>query len=837
MIFTFLISSLLAQVEGTVTTSYDRAGESQILTLNASVLAAKLTFTASGAWTLNKGTCTTFAFQPTSGGAGAQTVYAMPGSLSTTVSISGGSNDQTGTCSGDVSGSAFSISWRARRPDGNFTTDFSGNFDSAWHAGCSKSNSLHGYKNSCPGTTAYAPQDGVALPANGSIISDPLFGGRGLRCGGTSAQPYGGYSFNRDESLYISPGGIISTTDCTVAAALPSSAICSGYSTMYWDYRAGGTAQGGWCFYTSTPFRIKAWHISGGSVVDDGTIFTHAYNLADHGSTGNPINADGWIVFPDSNHQNCIIHAPTGASSLKCLDIGHADSVVRHVQIAPRSDADGKLRFMHGSDGLTPPDFSDHRTYVYDPIAGTVSLQARIPNVDRGWLFGDNWGHASGYDCASTGNNGCFLRYGHGTTWSNRGASGMFGNFITYQGNGGSNYIYGFQGCSWTNGTDGCLPREYGGGGLSRRVGHGTEYVVCAVGSPVCGTVGYGNEDRARRITATEAAGTCTGTVSGTNVFSASQRVLMNKFPAAGWNGYVTLSTSVGSTITWSCSGAGTAQTGYAIAATVLTSGSSPLWHVGACRMDNGHCRIASKWQGTTTADVAADAYLDGVLGQISFRGTLLKVNDSMGYPEQGGLTIWDTGFVGCTERTKENDFCGGGGLRVERITATTALATATTPYASGACTLEWGQTNDFSGWTQQALSAGSAVRTHTITGLTAGQEYKARLWCDGTHRGAVKTNWHYAIDRWQQPASVSGSVADVVVVGGPAPTGTADMVLTYGATNPPASTAIVTCSAGERCMAIGTFNRNAVTYFRLTWRNAGAGTIKETGVNIKVLR
>lgn len=816
---------------------YDRipSGETEgkvaILNIGGSVLGASITFTAAGAWSVNKSTCNSnFKFNPTSGTAGAQTVRVMPDDIASQ-SISAGQNQVTGTCTGDVDGTGFTIRWLVRRARAGYATDFNGLEDSGWSGGCNASNSLHVYKNQCTATTAYAPQDGVALPAAGSTITDPLFGGKGLRCGGSSSQPYGTYSFSRDDDYYISADGIISTADCSVLAPLPATSICGGYSTMYWDKRPTANNLSGWCHYDNTPFTVKAWHISGGAVVDDGVIFTHTHDLQDHGSTGTPINPDGWAVFP-SNNQFCTINYAIGSSSLKCAAIkGTAGARVRHVQIAPRPDSDGILRAFYGDDAFGGG-VEEYVFYELNVIADTWTMVDQITRFDGSWItFGDNWGADTGYSC--TPGNSC-ITYGHANAGWVNGKSYIVGNPLQMQ---ARSFIWGFNACSMSNGTgDSCFPQELGGGAISRFFAHGAQYVVCAVNSPVCVMGNYGTESRARRVTATESGGTCTGTVSGTNVFTTSQRVLMNKFSTSGWNGYVTLGSSSGSTITWPCTGAGTSLVGYAIDATVLADGTEIRWSSAASRADNGHIRVLAKWQGTTNADVSTDTYSDAVLPQVSTSGNLMKINDSMGYPEQGGITLLYTGFEGCTERTKPNDFCGGGGLRVIPLSDTTARAIVTTPYADGACTLAWGATIDYSGATTQALSAGTTVREYTITGLTASTKYYLNVKCAGVFQGTARTNWHYAIDEMTTLAAAPGGSVAYSFLLPEAPTGTVTYRVEYGTTSGLGTQFDDGCSAGEKCHTTISLARGVV-YYRYKWLDGSSAVIRETPIVSRVLR
>ena len=833
-LFLLLTSVLSATVDNLVVV-YDRipSGETQgkvsILNIGGSVLGASINFDAPGDWAVTKSTCdSNFTFNPTSGTVGNKTVRVMAKSIASQT-ISAGQNQVTGSCSGTIDGTAFTINWLVRRARTAFVTDFDGKPDSEWSGGCSVSNSLHVYKNQCTPTTAYAPQDGVALPAAGSTITDPMFGGKALRCGGLSAQPYGNYSFSRDDSMYISPNGILSTTDCSVIASLPATSICGGYSTMYWDKHPLASGVSGFCHYDNTPFTVKAWHLSGGAVVDDGVIFTHTNDLQDHGSTGTTINMLGWAVFP-SNGQFCIVNYRLGSSTLKCAAIKATSGArVRHVQISPWPDSDGILRAMYGDDAFGGG-VEEYVFYELNIVADTWAMVSQLSRADGSWItFGDNWNADTGYTC--TPGNTC-LTYGHANIgWAN-GKSFIVGNPLQYQ---ARSFIWGFQSCSLNNGSgDSCYQEELGGGGVARWFAHGAQYVVCAVGSPICGMGDYGTDTRPRKVTATESGGVCTGTVTGGNTFTTSQRVLVNDFDSApGWNGYKTLSSSSGEVITWPCTGAGTSVIGYVVDATVLSAGSGDLrWGAVASRADNGHTRVLKKQTGLTSHN--GDAYTDAILPQISTRGNILKINDSMGYPREGGISFYYTGFEGCTEKTKPNEFCGGGGLTITPVTDTTALATVTTSRVDGTCTLYWGTTIDYSGASSEVLEPGSLVRYHTIPSLAASTTYYANVKCDGLWRGVPKNNWDYAIYTFAQPASSPSGTVNLVATGGPAPVGTADMVLSYGATP---TTVTVSCSATESCTAVGSVSRGTAVDYRLLWRNGSGVVLKESQLYKKVIQ
>ena len=808
---------------------YDRipSGETEgkvaILNIGGSVLGASITFTAAGAWAVTKNTCNSnFKFNPTSGTAGAQTVRVMPDDIASQ-SISAGQNQVTGTCTGDVDGTGFTIRWLVRRSRQPFVTDQNGN--QTW-SGCSAHNALHAYQNYCPFTADYPPQDGVTLPAVGDAITDPRYGGVGLVMSRTTRQPYGSYAYNRDETLFITSDGIRSTADASIVANLPATTVCDSYSTMWWDYRENGVANGGWCFEDGTPVTIKKWHISGGVVVDDGVTFTHTHDLADHGSSGMNINWDAWITFPDTNGKFVFLHLPTNTTYSDTIE-----HTTRSTNISPFPDADGCL-YGHQVSSLLGG-VNDEDLEAWKVCNGVLTKVPRATRIDGGWIFGDNWGSLAGYGCTYATSD-C-MRAGHQTAFYVNGNSGR----ISGGGSGqlqARSFLYGQYACMFSNGPDACYPRELGGGGQMFITGHAESYGGCAPGSPICVGSQVADDSRVRKVTATESGGTCTGTVDGTNNFTNGQRVLFQHFSVSAWNVHVTLGTSSGSTITFPCTGAGTAVVGYATPSTFVSGDDPARSHIIACRADNLHCKLIAKWCCRSNANPAGDVYNTTGLVQTSARGTFVALNQGLGAPGTTGPVQWRTGFEGCTERTKPNDFCGGGGLRVIPLSDTTARAIVTTPYAGGTCTLAWGTTLDYSGATTQALSAGTTAREYTIPALTASTHYYLNVKCDGVFQGTARTNWHYAIDEMTTLAAAPGGSVAYSFLLPPAPTGSATYQVEFGTTSGLGTQTGDVCTVGQKCMVSLSLS-HGVLYYRYKWLDGGSATLRETPIISRVLR
>lgn len=781
MMLWLLAASAFAQVTA-VTITYD-AGDRQHLLAGAGPMGygGTMQITATGAWTVNAGTCTTLSTLSPTGTGTTTNRFSWNSTGSNTVSA--GVNFTDYSCSGTVTGvSSSSVGytinrrvWRKSKP--LFVTDMLGNRTP--FSGYTNASGLGDYTEYgvLGGSDAYPPNDGVAFPALGEAWTDPKFGGKMIRVGTTGpgakdyAVPYNAYRFSKNGTYtYARNRGIIrATPPYDVVAPLPPDASptitgCLDYQ-MIWSY-ASATELYGYCYDRTDASVIRKFQVvpgSPGSLVEvcsgspcsTNPWFKHTATMQNSGGgagagTGasTPItrDTDEMAMMSAAAGQVCIINLVSKTANC----VSHVPSRdLRTSAIAPARDYAGNLYAFYGSD--VPSATNVFRLNK----AGVLSFLGDMPRANV-WTYPATDGHMYGFGCRTGTDDEC-SRNGHLHFFYANGRAGIGGNAL------GSRTFSGYY-TSWGNlyvSSELYSGQfEEAGGGWSAIQGTPDEYETCALGAPVCIQSDSGRDVNTCSITCTGASGTVTctlsdpvrtedGTASGytcpTANYTTGARVLLNRLSVSSWNGYKTLASASGSTITFADASTGTSITGWVTRAIVNTDPDYERGHLLVKRMDNGHSRFILKMPAATLNET----YFQLPHTQPNWQGSWVSVNSSLGYPGELNMFLTDTGFR-CPTDVRPNDFCGDGGamgisggitLR-ESAGQIDVLVRAPLPYAS--CTVEHSATWDYASATS---STGTGNRTVTIGSLSAGDTRYVRAWCDGKDAaGIVRPNWHYAI-------------------------------------------------------------------------------------------